>query len=119
MAEGLDAALDVIYDEPELRTRLLELSVRFREALIERGLRVAPGVSQIIPVIIGGSEQAVNVAEILQVQGYDVRAIRPPSVPTGSSRLRLSVNVHLDKGMIADFSLALSEALEQYTGMAA
>ncbi len=119
MVEGLDAALDVIRDEPELRIRLLDLSVKFREALIERGMRVTPGCSQIIPVIIGDSQRAVNVAEILQVQGYDVRAIRPPSVTLGTSRLRLSVNVSLDESTIADFSLTLAEALEQYAGIGA
>jgi 8-amino-7-oxononanoate synthase len=119
MAEALDEALDVIYDEPELRTRLLNLSVRLREALIERGMEVPAGCSQIIPVIIGESAQAVDVAEILQVQGYDVRAIRPPSVAPGTSRLRLSVNVTLDEEAILNFSLALAEALEQYAGVAA
>ncbi len=118
MADGLEAALDVIYDQPELRTRLLNLSVRLREALIERGMNVPAGCSQIIPVIIGDSAQAVDVAETLQVQGYDVRAIRPPSVATGTSRLRLSVNIDLDEDTILDFSLALAEALEQYAGVA-
>jgi len=119
MADGLDAALDVIYDEPELRTRLLNLSVRLREALIERGMDVPAGCSQIIPVIIGDGAQAVDVVEILQIQGYDVRAIRPPSVAPGTSRLRLSVNVTLDEETILNFSLALAEALEQYAGVAA
>ena len=119
MAEALDEALDVIRDESELRTRLLELSLKFREALIAEGLRLTPGASPIIPVIIGDSGQAVNVAEILQVQGYDVRAIRPPSVAPGTSRLRISVNVNLDESTIADFSVALAEALDQYAGIAA
>ena len=119
MADGLDAALDVIYDEPELRTRLLNLSVRLRQALIEKGMEVPSGCSQIIPVIVGDSAQAVDVAEILQVQGYDVRAIRPPSVTPGTSRLRLSVSVNLDEQIIAGFSFALAEALEQYAGVAA
>jgi 8-amino-7-oxononanoate synthase len=117
MAEALEAALDVIHDEPELRTGLLNLSVRFRELLIERGISIAAGCSQIIPVIIGDSEQAVNVAEILQVQGYDVRAIRPPSVSPGTSRLCLSVNVNSDERTLTDFSVALGEALEEYAGM--
>ncbi len=119
MAEGLEAALDVLRDEPELRIRLLNLSVGFRELLIERGIPIAAGCSQIIPVIIGDSEQVVNVAESLQAHGYDVRAIRPPSVAPGTSRLRLSVNVNLDERTLADFSLALGEALAQYAGIAA
>ena len=118
MAAGLDAALDVMDGEPELRTRLLDLSAHFREALIEKGMNISPGWSPIIPVIIGDSAQAVDVAEILQVQGYDVRAIRPPSVPAGTSRLRLSINVNLDESTIAEFTESLAEALDQYAGIA-
>ena len=81
--------------------------------------RITLDCSQIIPVIIGANEQAINVAEIFQAQGYDVRAIRPPSVAPGTSRLRLSVNVNLDESMITDFSLALAEALDQYAGVTA
>src|SRR6266545_7570473 len=119
MAAGLEAALDVIHDEPELRTRLLNLSVRMREVLIESGVSISRGCSQIIPVIIGDSEQSVNIANSLQAQGYDVRAIRPPTVPLGTSRLRLSVNVSLDERTIGDFSLALAETFDHYTGVAA
>jgi 8-amino-7-oxononanoate synthase len=118
MAAGLDAALDVIESEPERRTRLLDLSAHFREALIDKGMNISPGWSPIIPVIVGDSAQAVDVAEILQVQGYDVRAIRPPSVPVGTSRLRLSINVTLDESTIAEFTESLAEALDQYAGIA-
>ena len=119
MADALDAALDVIRDEPERRARLLNLSVRVRELLIEKGITVVPGCSQIIPVIVGDSEPAVSVAEALQEQGYDVRAIRPPSVPPGGCRLRLSINVNLDENTLAEFSVALAEALDHYAGVTA
>jgi 8-amino-7-oxononanoate synthase len=70
-------------------------------------------------VIIGDSEQTVSIAEILQVQGYDVRAIRPPSIAPGTSRLRLSVNVNLDESVLEEFSMALATALEEYAGITA
>ncbi len=119
MADALDASLDVIRDEPERRARLLDLSIRLRELLIEQGITITPGCSQIVPVIIGDSERAVDIAELLQVQGYDVRAIRPPSVPSGACRLRLSVNVNLDEHTLSEFSLALAETLNRYVGVAA
>jgi 8-amino-7-oxononanoate synthase len=119
MVDALDASLDVIRDEPERRTRLLNLSVKMREELVAKGIRIGPGCSQIIPVIIGDSEPAVNVAELLQAQGYDVRAIRPPSGAPGACRLRLSVNINLDERTIDEFSTALAEALDQYAPVTA
>jgi 8-amino-7-oxononanoate synthase len=119
MADALDAALDLIGEEPERRERLLDLSVKLRELLIAHGIEVTAGLSQIVPVIIGESETAVDVAELLQVQGFDVRAIRPPSVAPGSCRLRLSVNVNLDEEILEEFSHTLAETLHRHIGVAA
>ncbi len=62
MAAALEASLDVIRDEPERRSRLLNLSVTARERLLEKGIEILAGCSQIIPIIIGDSEHAVSVA---------------------------------------------------------
>jgi len=119
MAEALEASLDVIRDEPERRSRLLNLSVTARERLLEKGIEIGVGCSQIIPIMIGDSEHAVSVARALQVQGYDVRAIRPPSVAPGTCRLRLSINVNLGDRILEEFSIALAEALERDAGVIA
>lgn len=59
---------------------------------------------QIIPIIIGGDARAVQIAEHCQNAGYDICAIRPPTVPEGSARLRLSLNATLSED---DFALFL------------
>lgn len=51
--------------------------------------------TQIIPIILGDDEKALNIAQRLQKQGYDIRAIRPPTVPEGTARLRLSLSSEL------------------------
>ncbi|HEY2974603.1 MAG TPA: 8-amino-7-oxononanoate synthase [Pyrinomonadaceae bacterium] len=119
MAAALEAALDVIRDEPERRSRLLDLSVAARERLIEKGIEIGLGCSQIIPIIIGDTGQAVSVAHALQLQGYDVRAIRPPSVAPGTCRLRLSINVNLEDRILEEFSVALAEAIDRFAGVTA
>ena len=53
--------------------------------------------SQIIPVIMGDNATAIRAAHNLQKDGFDIRAIRPPTVPKGSARLRLSLNAKIDK----------------------
>jgi 8-amino-7-oxononanoate synthase len=64
--------------------------------------------SHIVPIILGEDERAVEAAEALQAAGYDIRAIRPPTVPEGTARLRLSLNANLTEEMIADFLSHLS-----------
>jgi len=59
--------------------------------------------SAIIPVIIGENERAVAIAAELQQAGFDVRAIRPPAVPAGTARLRISVNAGLSEETLDRF----------------
>jgi 8-amino-7-oxononanoate synthase len=62
-------------------------------------------------VIVGDNDRAVAVAEALQADGFDVRAIRPPTVAPGTARLRISVNIHLTDDVMRRFVNALSSAL--------
>jgi 8-amino-7-oxononanoate synthase len=83
---------------------------RFRAALAEHGVAAA-GTEYVVPVILGEDERAVRVAARLQEQGYDVRAIRPPSVPAGTARVRISVHADHDPAVLAALAAALGEAV--------
>jgi 8-amino-7-oxononanoate synthase len=111
VAGAIDAALDIVATEPERRERLSALSCRLRARLIEAGLTVPEGTSQIIPIVLGGNERALAVAEALQERGLDVRAIRPPSVPEGTARLRITVNLGLDEVTIDRVAEAVAAAV--------
>ncbi|HZC66691.1 MAG TPA: hypothetical protein VE545_08975, partial [Candidatus Dormibacteraeota bacterium] len=63
--------------------------------------------SQIIPVIIGSNEDALAAAKFLQEQGFAVRAIRPPTVPVGTARLRLSLTTRITKENLLSLRAAL------------
>jgi 8-amino-7-oxononanoate synthase len=104
VAAALDASLELIEGEPGRRERLLALAAYMRERL---GVH---GGSQIIPVMLGSNQRAVSVAEALQREGFDVRAIRPPTVPEGTARLRVSVNVSLSETVVDHFVDALCAA---------
>jgi 8-amino-7-oxononanoate synthase len=111
VAAALEASLDFIEAEPDRRARLLELAAYARARLNGRGAGPQPAnVSQIIPVMLGSNERAVAVAEALQGEGFDVRAIRPPTVSEGTARLRISVNVNLSEAIIDRFVDALCAA---------
>ncbi len=111
IAAGLDAALDVVEMEPERRSRVLQLGRRLRRLLAEAGLDVSAGDSPIIPVILGDNGLAMRVTEAMQALGFDVRAIRPPTVPVGTARLRISVHADLDEAMVDRFALSLEKAV--------
>ena len=101
IAAALDASLTVIRQEPERRERLLKNSTLLRSLLKETGN------SPIIPVVFGENERTLSVAAELQREGFDVRAIRPPTVPPGTARLRISVNVNLDEATLRRFASTL------------
>ena len=113
VASALDASLTLLESEPWRRRQLLDRASYLRRRLDAAGIAVADGVSQIIPVLLGDNQRAVQVASALQQEGFDVRAVRPPSVPPGTARLRLSVNTNLSEETLDRFAAALAEAVEE------
>jgi 8-amino-7-oxononanoate synthase len=103
VAAALEAALDVVEAEPDRRARLRSFARYLRERLAGAGIGVHAGDSPIVPVILGDNARAVAVAAQLQQDGFDVRAIRPPSVPEGTARLRISVNCNLSEDVLDRF----------------
>lgn len=86
-------ALAILQAEPERRQRLWALSTQLREGLAASGVDVYPGsTGPIVPIVIGEPAAAVAAAKKLQSLGYLVGAIRPPTVPRGTARLRISVS---------------------------
>jgi 8-amino-7-oxononanoate synthase len=86
------AALDIVRDEPHRRTELLTRAAILREQLVDRGWDIAGSESQVIPVVVGDADQTLVLASKLREAGLYVPAIRPPTVPEGSSRLRISLS---------------------------
>jgi 8-amino-7-oxononanoate synthase len=86
-AEGIRLSMA----EPERRQRVLAAATQFRAGLARVGARPV-GFGHVVPVVIGEPRAAVAVSEGLREVGIDVRAIRPPSVPTGTARLRFAMN---------------------------
>lgn len=91
-------AVRLIAERPHERERLARLSDQLRHRLRDAGLDVPgdPGVP-IVPVLIGDPERAVEVGQELDRRGFAVGVIRPPTVPRGTARLRISLSaVHAD-----------------------
>jgi 7-keto-8-aminopelargonate synthetase-like enzyme len=79
-------------DEPARQERLRILARTTREQLSRAGFVLPPGDSPIIPIILGEEERTLDAAKKLRQRGLLVMAIRPPTVPPGSSRLRVSLS---------------------------
>ncbi len=105
----LGAALEgirIARAEPWRRERALALADRLRDAL---GQPRQP--SAIVPVPVGADAAAVRLAETLQLQGFDIRAVRPPTVPEGSARLRITTGAHLEDAQVESLIEALLKVL--------
>lgn len=106
------AALDIIKTEPQRRQKLKANADYLRAKLGELGIDTAGSTTHIIPVIIGAAERALDIAERLYGKGFFVTAIRPPTVPPGSARLRVSLQANHTKEQIDAFCYALVDALK-------
>ncbi|MPQ30504.1 8-amino-7-oxononanoate synthase [Clostridium estertheticum] len=84
-------ALEIIEEDEERRVKLLKTSNWFQNQLKVAGFNVMESKTPIIPILIGEVDKAVEFSKILLSQGVYVPAIRPPSVPRGTSRLRISL----------------------------
>ncbi|MCJ2137975.1 8-amino-7-oxononanoate synthase [Methylobacterium sp. J-026] len=102
-------ALAILEAEPERRARPLALARRFTARL---GLPEA--VSAVVPVMVGEAQAALDISAALEAEGYLVVAIRPPTVPTGTARLRVAFSAAHDEAQVD----GLAEAIAALTGRA-
>src|SRR5271165_4772372 len=94
-AEQISAALNLAIGMEMERQTLLKRADALNTALRRAGFDTGGSASQIVPVILGSNEDTVQAAEQLQREGFAVRAIRPPTVPLGRARLRLSLTARI------------------------
>jgi 8-amino-7-oxononanoate synthase len=114
LAAGIDESLNIVDAEPERRQALHARARHLRRLLRSAGIDAADDTSQIVPILIGENVRAVAVAASLQAAGFDVRAIRPPTVPAGTARLRVSVNAGLSEQTLDTFVALLATALRTH-----
>ncbi|TJV78442.1 MAG: aminotransferase class I/II-fold pyridoxal phosphate-dependent enzyme, partial [Mesorhizobium sp.] len=110
MAVAAREALTILSDEPTRRIQLHERVAFAGRQLAER-CGVVPSGSQIQPFVIGDNKCTMAVAAALQDRGFDIRGIRPPTVPEGTSRLRISLTLNVDEADISAMVEALVEVL--------
>jgi 8-amino-7-oxononanoate synthase len=105
------AALSIVREEPVRRARLAALGARMKAGLERLGFDVARVASPIFPVVLGTEARALAASEALRARGFFVRAIRPPTVPRGTSRLRVALTAGHTDAQLDAFLGALEEVL--------
>jgi 8-amino-7-oxononanoate synthase len=112
MAVAVQEALSILRDEPERQQRLASLiDFAHREIGTRQGWRLSG--SQILPFIVGDNARAMTLAAALQARGFDIRGIRPPTVPAGTARLRISLTNNVDE---SDVRAMLDTLVEETAG---
>jgi 8-amino-7-oxononanoate synthase len=114
LAATVREALKILADEPERREKLLQLIVFANEQLTSC-LGIEGSGSQIIPVVIGDNGRTLRIAGRMQMEGFDIRAIRPPTVPEGTARLRISITLNVDPAKIIRMFDRLSHVMAEET----
>jgi glycine C-acetyltransferase/8-amino-7-oxononanoate synthase len=109
-------ALRVIQREPERRARLWANRERLFSGLTQLGFSLSPSVSPIMPILVGNAETALVFAEHLFAEGVYAPAIRPPTVPDATSRIRVTVSSEHTTSHI-DYALAAFQRAGQLAGL--
>jgi glycine C-acetyltransferase/8-amino-7-oxononanoate synthase len=104
------AAVKLVRSSPDLRQQLAEKAAYFKECLRAAGLPGTAGPSHIVPVMVGSGTIALSLAEECCRQGLFATAIRPPTVPEGTARVRFSVTIHHQKADLAEAARLLMDA---------
>jgi 8-amino-7-oxononanoate synthase len=105
-------ALERVRMDPQRRETLHSRCRFFRNALREFGIEAA-GSDHIVPVMLGDDAKAVEVSRRLQAHGWDIRAIRPPTVPPGTARLRISIHADHPEALLAEVARTLGGVLKK------
>lgn len=112
IAACVRAALRLAAEDDARRAKLIGRVARVGEQLQAR-CGIAPSGSQIQPVIVGSDVRAVALAKAMQAHGFDIRAVRPPTVPEGTSRLRVALTLNVDDEAVDAMVEALAGELQR------
>jgi 8-amino-7-oxononanoate synthase len=112
VAEATRVSLRLLQTETWRRDKLQQLVARFRSGAQQQGLQLMESFTAIQPVLIGDSQRAVDISNALLRQGFWVSAIRPPTVPAGTARLRITFSADHDEQQVDALLVALIQAMQ-------
>jgi 7-keto-8-aminopelargonate synthetase-like enzyme len=118
LAAALDAALDVVAAEPQRRAEVHRKAALLRAELGAQGVACGGG-SPILPLIVGDNDGALALQDALAAAGFDARAVRPPTVPPGTARLRVTARYPIADDDLRRFAAEVGRAWPDGAGVVA
>lgn len=112
VAAVVRAALLICRFDAARRDRLSAL-VTFTAGQLAESCGLQASGSHVQPVIVGSDERATRLSAAMQERGFDIRAVRPPTVPEGTARVRLSLTLNVDQAQVAAMATALAEEMKR------
>ncbi len=109
MANAVRESLNILADDPSLRSAL-HSNINFAEQVLAP-FGVKPTGTQILPLVVGQDDLAMDLSQKLSDRGFDIRAIRPPTVPEGTARLRISLTLNASQNDIRHLADALEACI--------
>ena len=109
LAAAVSAALKLIQTEAWRREKLFELIQYFKQEAQKVDLKLLPSITPIQPLMLGSNQKALAISRALFESGFYVPAIRPPTVPKGTARLRISITAGHEKEEIKSLVAAISK----------
>jgi len=112
IAAGVRAALHLSETQPERRERLQKM-IAMTSQMLPQMCGVTASGSQIQPIVVGSDMRAVRLASAMQAHGFDIRAVRPPTVPEGTARLRISLTLNATEAEVERMIATLAKELQR------
>jgi 8-amino-7-oxononanoate synthase len=112
LAAAMRESLRIVSGEDWRRERLQILIRRFRQGVLAQGWPIMASDTAIQPILLGEESTALNISQALAERGFWVTAIRPPTVPVGQSRLRITLTAAHDESDIDALLSALADLRE-------
>jgi 8-amino-7-oxononanoate synthase len=115
LAGQIRAAVDLARDADDKRMHLRTVADALRDALSAAGIEFGESTTQIVPVLLGSNELALHVAAHLDAKGFAARAIRPPTVPEGTARIRLSLTSNITLEDVRQIAAEIESARQTFS----
>jgi len=112
LAAATSVSIGIIKNASEQREHLQNLIKQFRQGAADIGLTLMDSATAIQPVLIGDAQDTLNISQQLKARGIMVTAIRPPTVPVGTSRLRITLSASHDSQMVNQLLDALKDIIK-------
>jgi glycine C-acetyltransferase/8-amino-7-oxononanoate synthase len=104
------AALDLLEEQPRRVAKLRANAETLRDGLAREGFDVSGAAAHVIPIVVGDSELAARIVEFALDQGVFAEAVRPPAVPEGTARVRVSVMASHQRDELREAATVLGRA---------